>query len=76
MKTESIQPSGLLDVSAPQKELSHEKQEFETLVKNAIAWAQRRDNPIEAIDFLAGSGMVVPSDMPALHEAKKRLSHV
>ena len=53
------------------------RQEFETLVKNAIAWARRRESdPLkqaESLEWLAGSGMIVPGDMQPLNEAIRRL---
>ena len=51
-----------------------DKPTFESLVKNAMAWAKRRPDPIQALDFLASSGLIVPSEITALTEAKKRLS--
>ena len=52
-------------------------QDFNTLVANAIAWArQRASTPAkqaDALEWLAGSGMVVPGDIAPLHAAIGRL---
>ena len=51
--------------------------DFKTLVANAIAWARRRSDSIEeqakSLEWLAGSGLIVPNDLKAIHAAISQL---
>ena len=50
--------------------------DYENLVRNAMAWAKCRPDPVAAIEWLAGSGMVVPAEQAPLWEAAKRLGRI